>query len=100
MSEIYKTINGYNIYIGGTWCEVTKNGDHVYDGSVEENMTAEEVYREITKEVVFSYNEKELCTYDWLHESSGERQATRENLAAENNCSVEDIKVSFRYAEI
>lgn len=24
MSEIYKTINGYNIYIGVAWCEVTK----------------------------------------------------------------------------
>ncbi len=47
MAEIYKTINGYNIYIGGTWCEVTKNGDHIYDGSVEEGMTAEEVYRQI-----------------------------------------------------
>lgn len=76
MSEIYKTINGYNIYIGGTWCEVTKNGDHIYDGSVEEGITAEEVYRQITKEVVFSYAEKELCSYDWLHEFSGERSHT------------------------
>lgn len=100
MSEIYKTINGYNIYIGGTWCEVIKGGNHIYDGSVEEGMTAEEIYKQITKEVVFSYNEKELCAYDWLHEFSGERQATRENLALENGCSVEDIKVSFRYAEI
>ena len=100
MSEINKMIDGYHIYIGGTWCEVTKDGNHIYDGSVEENMTAEEVYKQITKEVVFSYNGKELCAYDWLHESSGERQATRENLAAENNCNTEDIKVSFRYAEI
>lgn len=100
MSEINKTINGYHIYICGTWCEVTKNGTHIYDGSVEEGMTAEEVYRQITKEVIFSYNGKELCAYDWLYEFSGERQATRENLATENKCSVEDIKVSFRYAEI
>lgn len=100
MSEINKTINGYHIYIGGAWCEVTKDGNHIYDGSVEEGMTAEEVYKQITKEVVFSYNEKELCAYDWLHEFSGERQTTREALAAENKCSVEDIKVSFRYAEI
>ena len=98
--EINKTINGYHIYISGTWCEVTKNGDHIYDGSVEEGITAEKVYKQITKEVVFSYNGKELCTYDWLHEFSGERQATREALAAENTCSVEDIKVSFKYAEI
>lgn len=100
MAEIYKTINGYHIYIGGTWCEVTKNGNHIYDGSIEEGMTAEEVYKIITKEVVFSYNGKELCSYDWLHEFSGERQATKENLAAENGCSVEDIKVSFRHGEI
>lgn len=100
MAEINKVINGYHIYIGGTWCEVTKAGNHIYDGSVEESMTAEEVYKQITKEVVFSYNGKELCAYDWLHEFNGERQATKESLAAENGCSVEDIKVSFRYAEI
>lgn len=79
MSEINKTINGYHIYIGGTWCEVTKNGNPIYDGSVEEGITAEEVYKQITKEVVFSYNEKELCSYDWLYEFSGERQATRKS---------------------
>lgn len=100
MAEISKIINGYHIYIGGTWCEVVKDGNHIYDGSVEEGITAEEVYKQITKEVVFSYNEKELCAYDWIHEFSGERQATKELLAAENNCSEEDIKVSFRYAEI
>ena len=100
ISEINRTINGYHIYIGGTWCEVTKNGDHIYDGSVEEGMTAEDVYRQITKEVVFSYAGKEIWAYDWLHEFSGERQATRENLAADNNCNVEDIKVSFRYEKI
>lgn len=47
MSEIYKTINGYHIYIGGTWCEVTKGGNHIYDGSVEEGITPEEVYKQI-----------------------------------------------------
>lgn len=47
MSGISKIINGYHIYIGGTWCEVTKNGAHIYDGSVEEGITAEEVYRQI-----------------------------------------------------
>lgn len=100
MAEIYKTINGYNIYIGGTWCEVTKNGNHIYDGSVEEGMTAEEVYKQITKKVVFSYDGKELCAYDWLHEFSGERQATKEILAAENGCKSEDIQVTFRYITI
>lgn len=47
MAEINKTINSYHIYIGGTWCEVTKNGNHIYDGSVEEGITAEEVYKQI-----------------------------------------------------
>lgn len=47
MAEINKTINGYHIYIGGTWCEVTKYGNHIYDGSVKEGMTAEEVYKQI-----------------------------------------------------
>ena len=42
MAEINKTINGYHIYIGGTWCEVTKYGNHVKEG-----MTAEEVYKQI-----------------------------------------------------
>ena len=31
----------------GTWCEVTKYGNHIYDGSVKEGMTAEEVYKQI-----------------------------------------------------
>lgn len=53
MSEINKTINGYHIYIGGTWCEVTKNGNPIYDGSVEEGITAEEVYKQITKKSFF-----------------------------------------------
>ena len=100
MAEINKVINGYHIYISGTWCEVTKDGRHIYDGNIKEGMTAEEIYKQITKEVVFSYNGKELCAYDWINEGWGERQATKENLAAENGCSVEDIKVSFRYAEI
>lgn len=47
MPEINKTINGYHIYIGGTWCEVTNGGNHIYDGNVEEGMTAEEAYRQI-----------------------------------------------------
>ena len=53
MSEINETINGYHIYIGGTWGEITKNGNHIYDGSVEEGMTAEEVYKKITKKAVY-----------------------------------------------
>lgn len=49
MSEINETINGYHIYIGGTWCEVTKGGNHIYDGSVEEGMTAKEVYKQVKR---------------------------------------------------
>lgn len=47
--EIFKTIEDYQIYIGGTWCEVTKGGHHVFDGSVEEGITAEEVYNMLVK---------------------------------------------------
>lgn len=60
--EIYKIINGYHIYIGGTWCEVTKNGEHIYDGSVEEGITAEEVYKQITKEEIEIMNKLEFLT--------------------------------------
>lgn len=49
MAEINKTINGYHIYIGGTWCEVTKDGNYIYDGSIEKGMTAEEVYKQIKR---------------------------------------------------
>lgn len=47
--EIYKRIGNCDIYIGGTWCEVTKNGEHIFDGSVEEGISAEEVYRLIVE---------------------------------------------------
>lgn len=43
--EQYEVIDGYRIYIGGIWCEVVKNGNHVFDGNVEEGMTCEDVYR-------------------------------------------------------
>lgn len=43
--EISERINGYHVYIGGTWCEVTKDGEHVFDGNVEEDMKSEEVLR-------------------------------------------------------
>lgn len=73
MAEIYKTINGYHIYIGGTWCEVTKNGNHVYDGSVEEGMTAAEVYKQITKKLYFLTTKKNYvpmigCMRGWANE--------------------------------
>lgn len=45
MGEVLKTINGYRIYIGGTWCEITRNGEHVFDGSIAEGTTPETVYK-------------------------------------------------------
>ena len=48
--EQYKVINDLKIYIGGTWCEVTNNeGQHIFDGSVEEGTTCEEVYKTLRK---------------------------------------------------
>ena len=41
--EVFKNINGYSIYIGGTWCEITKDGEHIFDGSVKEGTTPEQV---------------------------------------------------------
>lgn len=47
--EKLERINGYTIYIGGTWCEVTKNGDHIFDGNVEEGTTCRQVYDILTR---------------------------------------------------
>lgn len=60
MSEINKTINRYHIYIGDTWCKVTKDGNHIYDGSVEEGITAEEVYKQIREMEEKSINKLEF----------------------------------------
>ena len=91
--EKNRIINGYNIYKSGTWCEVTKNGHKVFSGSVDENMTLEEI-------VVFSLNGKELVSYDFLSEFSGERKNTIKALAEENKCNEKDIKVEIRKMEI
>ena len=92
----HKVINGYNIYKDGTWCEITKNGQHIFDGNVDINMTLEQIYQEIKKEVVFSINGKEILSYDFLNEFAGEREATIKQLAEENKCNEEDIKVTMR----
>lgn len=92
----HKIINGYLICKDGTWCEVTKNGEHIFDGNVDENMTFEQIYQEINKEVVFSLNGKEILSYDLLNEFAGERDSTIELLAQENKCDAKDIKVTIR----
>lgn len=92
----HKIINGYLICKEGTWCEVTKNGEHIFDGNVDENMTFEQIYQEINKEVVFSLNGKEILSYDLLNEFAGERDSTIELLAQENKCDAKDIKITIR----
>lgn len=92
----HKIINGYLICKEGTWCEVTKNGEHIFDGNVDENMTFEQIYQEINKEVIFSLNGKEILSYDLLNEFAGERDSTIELLAQENKCDAKDIKVTIR----
>ena len=88
-----KNIKGYEIYIEGTWCEVTKEGNFIYEGSVSEDMTHEDIYKCITAEIVFKLNDKVLLRYDALNEAFGEREVIKGQLAFENNCNVKDIKV-------
>ena len=85
----HKVINGYSIHKEGTWCEVTKKGLHIFDGNVDMNMTPEQIYQEVMKEVVFSINGKEILSYDFVNEFAGEREATIKQLAEEN------LKVKF-----
>ena len=42
-NEILKLIKGYFIYISGTWCEVTKGNELIFEGSVKSGTTAEEI---------------------------------------------------------
>lgn len=44
---------------------------------------------------VFRLNGKELCAYTMYGTFDGEEEATKELLAAENGCAVEDIAVSI-----
>lgn len=91
-----KVINGYSIHKEETWCEVTKKGLHIFDGNVDMNMTPEQIYQEVMKEVVFSINGKEVLSYDFVNEFAGEREATIKQLAEENKCNEKDIKVTIR----
>ena len=89
-----KDIKGYKIWIEGTWCEVTtKDGEFIYEGSISEDMTHEDVYRYINAKIVYRLNGKFLLGYNAIHEAFGEREAIKEQLAYENNCDIKDITV-------
>lgn len=96
----HKIINGYSIHKEGTWCEVTKNGHHVFDGNVEKNMTPEQIYQEVMKEVVFSIKGKKVLSYDFINEFEGERESTIKSLAEENKCNEKDIEVTIRKPDL
>lgn len=88
-----KTIKNLNIWIEGTWCEVTdENGSFIYEGSVEESMTHEDVYKTLTARREFSLNGKVLTSYTIHGTFAGEREAVLENIAYENNCDIKDIE--------
>ncbi len=52
----HKVINGYSIHKEGTWCEITKNGQHIFDGNVDANMTSEQIYKKVMEN--FNKNKK------------------------------------------
>lgn len=47
-------------------------------------------------DIIFVLNGRELVRYDYQNEFSGERQATKEQLAHDNDVDVEDIKIFFQ----
>ena len=95
--EALQVINGYKIYKGGTWCEVSKNGENIYSGSCNENVTCKDIYRQVTAKVEFYLKDRLLTSYDKLNDFYGERQSTIELLAFENKCSENEIKVVIKY---
>ena len=42
-TEILKIIKGHFIYISGTWCEVTKGNEQIFEGSVKVGTTPEQI---------------------------------------------------------
>ena len=51
MEEI-RRINGWLIYKGGTWCEVTdENDNYIYAGSVDPDLTLEEIYNILIQKI-------------------------------------------------
>lgn len=89
-----ETINGWNITIDRTWCEAkNEKGEIVFNGNVEENMTCEKVYQVLTARLEFKLKGEVLLSYDLFNSFPGEKKATLEALAQENNCNVGDIEV-------
>ena len=97
-----KIINELTIWIEGTWCEVKDNNTDkfVYEGSIVEDMTHEEVYKRLTDVLEFRLNGKTLVSYTLWDTFEGERQATLESLAYENNCDIDDIETVVVSKEI
>ena len=89
-----KQIKDLTIWIEGTWCEVVnKDGKHIYEGSVEKNMTHEDVYKILTARLEFRLNGKFLSGYTLHGSFPGEKESVLELLSQENNCNIEDIEV-------
>lgn len=89
-----KQIKDLTIWIEGTWCEVVnKDGKHIYQGSVEENTTHEDVYKILTTRLEFRLNGKFLSGYTLYGSFPGEKESVLELLSQENNCKIEDIEV-------
>ena len=42
-TEVFKMIKGRLIYISGTWCEVTKGDEQIFEGSVKVGTTPEQI---------------------------------------------------------
>ena len=95
-----KEINGTKIWIEGTWAEVTYNGLHIFEGSVSEGMTHEELYKDLYSTVVFKIKGETVWTLDTLTEVYGERADIQRRLAKANNCNIEDVEIEIEYPSI
>lgn len=93
-------INGYEICIKDNYCEVYKNGKNIVSSSLAEGTTHIDVFNILTRELQFTLNGKALCSYSLYHTFPGEKEATLESLAIDNNCDIEDIKYSIVLQEI
>lgn len=99
--EQTKLVNGHRIYIGGTWCEVySPAGKLIWSGEVAEDIKHETVYQQVTKDVVFFINGKEVLRYTWLHEDVDEERQTRKLLASEHGVDVKEVKAKYEFKAI